>query len=171
MRSAETEIKDIEDRLADADKLALKADNNGWKNAQIAVKPLPELCTRAKGLADRLAAAAAKLPVLTKKFKDNGGSIPANLIICGNNDANGHYLSRCNETGRKPHPARFPATLPQFFIRFLTTEGDIVFDSFAGSNTTGAAAEALDRQWFGVEPDRAYIEGSRGRFAAVDDPD
>ena len=66
------EIKDIEDRLADADKLALKADNNGWKKAQIAVKPLPELCTRAKGLADRLVAAAAKLPVLTKKFKDAG---------------------------------------------------------------------------------------------------
>jgi hypothetical protein len=66
------EIKDIEDRLADADKLALKADNDGWKKALIAVKPLPELCTRAKGLADRLVAAAAKLPVLTKKFKDSG---------------------------------------------------------------------------------------------------
>jgi hypothetical protein len=66
------EIKEITDRLADADKLALKAENNGWKKALIAVKPLPGLCTRAKGLADRLAAASAKLPVLTKKFKDAG---------------------------------------------------------------------------------------------------
>ena len=55
-----------------------------------------------------------------KKFKDNGGSIPANIIICGNNDANGHYLEPCKETGHKPHPARFPVQLPLLFIRFLT---------------------------------------------------
>src|SRR6266581_2636086 len=30
---------------------------------------------------------------ITRKFKDNGGSIPPNVLICGNNDANGHYLS------------------------------------------------------------------------------
>jgi hypothetical protein len=66
------EIREIESRLKDADELAIKATNNGWKKALIAVKPLPALCARAKGLADRLAAAAAKLPVLTKKFKDAG---------------------------------------------------------------------------------------------------
>ena len=33
---------------------------------------------------------------ITPKFdKDHGGSIPANLLICGNNDSNGAYLKAC----------------------------------------------------------------------------
>lgn len=101
---------------------------------------------------------------ITRKFKNNGGSIPPNIIICGNNDANGHYLSRCNETGRKPHPARFPAAVPLFFIRFLTDKGDLVVDPFAGSNTTGAVCEAEGRRWIAIECDKEYLETSRFRF-------
>jgi DNA modification methylase len=101
---------------------------------------------------------------ITRKFKDNGGSIPPNVIICGNNDANGHYLSRCNETGRKPHPARFPAAIPLFFIRFLTDKDDLVLDPFAGSNTTGEVSEAEGRRWVAIERDREYLETSRFRF-------
>jgi DNA modification methylase len=102
--------------------------------------------------------------IITKKFKDNGGSIPGNIIICGNNDANGHYLERCNETGIKPHPARFPIQLPHFFIRFLTDPGDLVLDPFAGSNTTGEACEELARNWIAVEHNAEYLEASRFRF-------
>jgi DNA modification methylase len=101
---------------------------------------------------------------ITAKFKDNGGSIPPNLITCGNNDANGHYLSRCNEMGRKAHPARFPAAVPLFFVRFLTDEGDVVLDPFAGSNTTGEVCEAHGRRWIAVEQDEEYLETSRFRF-------
>jgi DNA modification methylase len=101
---------------------------------------------------------------ITPKFKDNGGSIPPNVIVCGNNDANGHYLSRCNETGRKPHPARFPAAVPLFFVRFLTDPGDLVLDPFAGSNTTGEVCEAEGRRWIAVERDKDYLETSRFRF-------
>lgn len=101
---------------------------------------------------------------ITPKFKDNGGSIPANVIICGNNDANGHYLSRCSETGRKPHPARFPRAVPRFFVRFLTEANDVVLDPFAGSNTTGEVCEAEGRRWIAVECDREYLETSRFRF-------
>ena len=36
---------------------------------------------------------------------------------------------------------------------------------FAGSNTTGAVAEALRRKWVSIEANRDYIRGSRGRFA------
>src|SRR5205823_1465762 len=101
---------------------------------------------------------------ITHKFKDNVGSIPPNLIICGNNDANGHYLSRCNETGRKPHPARFPAAVPLFFINFLTDKGDVVLDPFAGSNTTGEVSEAEGRHWIAIECNEEYLETSRFRF-------
>ena len=40
----------------------------------------------------------------------------------------------------------------------------LVLDPFAGSNTTGAAAEDLGRRWFSIEPTEPYAEGSRGRF-------
>ena len=64
----------------------------------------------------------------------------------------------------KPHPARFPEKLPTFFIEFLTDPGDIVLDIFAGSNTTGRAAERLDRRWIAFEKDRAYLAASALRF-------
>jgi site-specific DNA-methyltransferase (cytosine-N4-specific) len=101
---------------------------------------------------------------ITRKFKDNGGSIPSNLITCGNNDANGHYLSRCNAEGIKPHPARFPPPVPQFFIDFLTDPGDLVLDPFAGSNTTGEICEANGRRWIAMEMNEEYLAASRFRF-------
>src|SRR5262249_17882627 len=102
---------------------------------------------------------------ITHKFKDNGGSIPPNLIICGNNDANGHYLSRCNETGQKPHPARYPAPVPQFFVRFLTDAGDLVLDPFAGSNITGEGCEGGEgRRGVAVETNKDYLKRSKFRF-------
>lgn len=102
-----------------------------------------------------------------------GGSIPTNVIeaeiptdmlIFGNNAANDSYTLRCKEAGIKIHPARFPAALPEFFIRLLTSEDDIVLDPFAGSNTTGAAAEKLARRWIGIEIEEEYLRASRFRF-------
>jgi ApaG protein len=40
-----------------------------------------------------------------------------------------------------------PIGLADFFIKFLTTPGDIVFDPFGGSCTTGKSAELLRRKW------------------------
>ena len=73
--------------------------------------------------------------------KDNGGSLPSNLLQIPNSESNGQYVSGCNVVGAKQHPARFPEKLPEFFIRMLTDPGDLVLDIFAGSNTTGAVAE------------------------------
>ena len=64
----------------------------------------------------------------------------------------------------KPHPARFPRRLPEFFIRFLTNPGDVVVDPFAGSNVTGEAAEMLNRRWLAIEHDPEYVKASRFRF-------
>lgn len=96
--------------------------------------------------------------------EDRGGSIPPNLIQCGNNESNSEYLNRLKETGRKIHPARFPADLPRFFIRFCTDPKDLVVDPFAGSNTTGMVAEQLGRRWMAVEKDHLYWEDSKLRF-------
>jgi hypothetical protein len=64
----------------------------------------------------------------------------------------------------KPHPARFPEKLPSFFVEFLTEPGDTVLDIFAGSNTTGSAAERLGRRWIAFEKDRGYLAASAFRF-------
>jgi len=107
---------------------------------------------------------------ITSKFTDNGGSIPSNLITAGNNDSNGRYMERCKRAGIKPHPARFPIQLPQFFLNFLTEPGDLVVDPFAGSNTTGEACEAAGRRWLACELEKAYLDGSKLRFLEDDEP-
>jgi site-specific DNA-methyltransferase (cytosine-N4-specific) len=105
---------------------------------------------------------------------ESGGSIPSNvletdntahdMLIAGNNAANDPYTVRCKRAGIKIHPARFPATLPDFFIRLLTDEGDLVVDPFAGSNTAGAVAEKLGRRWLAMELVDEYLEASKFRF-------
>ena len=57
-----------------------------------------------------------------------------------------------------------PIELARFFINFLPDRGDLVLDPFGGSNTTGAAAEALGRFWISIEAEEMYIQGSHGRF-------
>ncbi|MEQ1776088.1 MAG: site-specific DNA-methyltransferase [Burkholderiales bacterium] len=96
--------------------------------------------------------------------KDNGGAIPSNLLQIPNSESNGTYLKGCKAVGGKGHPARFPSKLPEFFIRFLTSPGDLVVDIFAGSNTTGYVAEIENRKWISYEADREYVAASVFRF-------
>lgn len=103
--------------------------------------------------------------ISTKFQRDLGGSIPHNLLQVANTDSNSHYLRMCKENGVKPHPARFPQALPEFFIKFLTEPGDIVLDPFAGSNVTGRAAEDLRRYWLAIELHEPYLAASRYRFS------
>lgn len=104
---------------------------------------------------------------ITHKFTDQGGSIPANLLERGNNESNSEYIKLCEQHGMKVHPARFPAALPEFFIKFLTDPGDLVVDPFAGSNTTGSVAENLDRRWLAFELEHRYVENSKLRFGLL----
>lgn len=102
---------------------------------------------------------------ISKRFsEDKGGAIPSNLLQISNTESNSTYLRYCQMVGAKPHPARFPEKLPAFFIEFLTEPGDTVLDIFAGSNTTGAAAEHACRHWIAFEKERNYLETSAFRF-------
>jgi site-specific DNA-methyltransferase (cytosine-N4-specific) len=60
-----------------------------------------------------------------------------------------------------------PEPLVEFFVRFLTDEGELVMDPFAGSNTTGAVAERLGRTWLGIEADPEYANTSQVRFGVA----
>jgi len=96
---------------------------------------------------------------------DNGGAIPSNLLQIANTESNSQYIQYCRAVEAPVHPARFPQKLPAFFIDFLTEPGDLVLDIFAGSNTTGAAAEAAGRRWAAFEQSRTYLAASAFRFA------
>lgn len=103
--------------------------------------------------------------------KDNGGAIPSNLLQIPNTESNGQYVAGCKLVGADRHPARFPAKLPEFFVRFLTDPGDTVLDIFAGSNTTGAVAEVEGRRWLAFEERPDYLAASVFRFLPKDLPE
>jgi len=108
---------------------------------------------------------------ISKKFnRDNGGAIPSNVIQIANTESNSSYLRMCRESGIKPHPARYPETLVEFFLNFVTEEGDLVVDPFAGSNVTGAVCEVMDRRWLACDESREYLEGSVSRFGEHPQP-
>lgn len=98
--------------------------------------------------------------------KDNGGAIPSNVIIAANTSSKDIYITKCKKHGLEIHPARMASAIPEFFINFLTQENDIVYDCFAGSNTTGSVAEKLNRQWVATELNPEYYEGSKFRFGS-----
>lgn len=112
---------------------------------------------------------------------DHGGSIAHNLfeiepIIDGkdarlpnvfslsNTDSNSFYMQRCRASRISPHPARMPVGLAAFFIKFLTDPNDLVVDPFAGSNTTGYAAQLLNRRWIGIDVKKEYAVHSQYRL-------
>ena len=103
--------------------------------------------------------------------KDNGGAIPSNLLQISNSESNSKYMSYCKRVNINSHPARFPSKLPKFFIEFLTDEGDVVLDIFAGSNTTGEVAEQTNRKWLSFELSKEYAVLSAFRFIDTDMPD
>lgn len=102
--------------------------------------------------------------ISTNFSKDNGGAIPSNLLQLSNTESNSRYQQLCREAGLPIHPARFPAALPEFFVKFLTDENDLVIDPFAGSNVTGEVCERLQRKWIAIELVEEYLVGSKFRF-------
>ena len=108
---------------------------------------------------------------ISEKFaRNNGGSVPPNLLAVANTESNGRYQEYCREKNLPIHPARFPAALPEYFIRMLTDTGDFVVDPFGGSCVTGAVAEALERKWVCCDLDAEYLAGAMARFTPSPQP-
>ncbi len=75
-----------------------------------------------------------------------------------------NVLNLATECGYKGHPAAFPSSLPDWFIRLFTDNGDTVLDPFAGSGTTLVAAHGLGRNSIGIDTIREYCDMMRERF-------
>lgn len=57
---------------------------------------------------------------------------------------------------RNVHPTVKPVELMRWLIRLTAPRGAVVLDPFAGSGTTGLAALAEQRQFFGIEQNESY---------------
>lgn len=70
-----------------------------------------------------------------------------------------------NIIGNKLHPTEKPIELLEFYIKNSSDIGNIVFDPFMGSGSTGEACLNLDRNFIGIEKDKHYFDIAKERIA------
>lgn len=79
-----------------------------------------------------------------------------------------NVLHLATESSNKKHSAAFPISLPMWFIKLFTKEGDIVLDPFLGSGTTAIASKEQNRHYIGIEIVKEYCklaeERLKGKF-------
>lgn len=68
------------------------------------------------------------------------------------------------ESKKYNHPAMFPLKLAEDHIKSWSSEGDLVFDPFLGSGTTGVACKNLNRNFVGIELDETYFSIAKERI-------
>ena len=66
------------------------------------------------------------------------------------------------------HPTQKPLRILRRAVLASTREGDLIFDPFCGSGTTGVAAKELDRFFVGAETKREYAELAGRRIGAAE---
>ena len=81
---------------------------------------------------------------------------PSNVIIA-------HNVSN-QFSDKQLHPATFPESLCEFFIKAFTNEEGVVIDPFMGSGTTGVACKNLGRKFIGIEKEETYFKTASERI-------
>ena len=69
-----------------------------------------------------------------------------------------NVLHMATECYNRQHSAAFPLTLPEWFIKLFSDEGDCVLDPFVGSGTTAVAAKKLNRHYVGIDLQPDYCD-------------
>lgn len=80
------------------------------------------------------------------------------------------YLSRLCGTFKERlgwHSCQLPEALLERIVKLSSHEDDLVFDPFAGSGTTLAAAAKLNRRWLGCELSDEFAEKAQARVQEV----
>jgi len=65
---------------------------------------------------------------------------------------------------RTAHPAQYPLSIIDRVIKVSSNSGDVIFDPFSGSGTTGIASHGNYRIYIGTEIDKNYCDLSIERF-------
>jgi modification methylase len=69
------------------------------------------------------------------------------------------------QENNNPHPAPFPVELAQRCV--ASTNAEIILDPFMGSGQTAIAAEALGRDWIGIDISKDYCKLAKERINAA----
>lgn len=69
------------------------------------------------------------------------------------------------------HPTQKALRLLYRIVLASTNEGDTILDPFAGSSTTGIAANLLGRKFIGIEQEKEFVDLSRRRRELLDNPE
>lgn len=72
-----------------------------------------------------------------------------------------------NILGNKVHPTEKPIALMDIYILNSSNDGDIVFDPFMGSGTTGYSAVSNNRRFIGMEIDTDYFQIAKERIESL----
>lgn len=67
------------------------------------------------------------------------------------------------------HPTQKPLGLLSRIIMASTEPGAWILDPFAGSSTTGIAANLLGRRFLGIEKEEEYVKISKARREEIED--
>ena len=78
-----------------------------------------------------------------------------------------NVLHLATECGNRNHSAAFPESLPEWFIKLFTQEGDTVLDPFLGAGTTCIVANRMNRNSVGIEIVPEYCEMVKQQLETV----
>ena len=97
-------------------------------------------------------------------------------VSMGHDDAGGSaarffYSAKASKVDRagSKHPTIKPVSLMQWLCRLITPPGGTILDPFAGSGTTGAAAQNEGFRAILIEREAEYQQDIRNRFASSAD--
>ena len=76
-----------------------------------------------------------------------------------------NVLHLATECSNRNHSAAFPISLPAWFIKLFTEQGDVVLDPFIGSGTTALACVQLGRRFIGIEKVDTYYQQALATIA------
>lgn len=68
------------------------------------------------------------------------------------------YISPARD---KRHPAIFPNELAEKVIKYYSFKNDVILDPFGGIGTTAKCAASLQRRFYSIEINEAYVEAQR----------
>ncbi len=80
------------------------------------------------------------------------GCFPKNILKIG------------SEAAYQGHPAPFPVSFAEWFVKGYSNPGDLVYDPFGGSGTTAVAAQKHGRKWVLTEIHKEYVELANKRI-------
>jgi DNA modification methylase len=93
------------------------------------------------------------------------GRIHRNVLSYGHRCADQSAARKfARSVGLPEHGATMPLALADVLVRFLTEEGDLMVDPFAGWNTSAMAAEINGCRWLTTERAGEYVLGGGARF-------